>query len=206
MQENLGETSGAIIHSRPVGESQIEEGKTRPPERHRIQPDEARATHRRLCHSCQALKLDDQSFGAPAGSFGNTCTSPFPEYLDEDEEKDGLIFKFIPLNYTREDTLPDLPTLSQSERDGCGVCALLVIAARREYYSRRWPTDSLETPQLIISGAKYAWQAEYGPTCLGIHIIFRSGDEEVCSMTIPFQISCFEGTPPTAPPGQAISC
>lgn len=185
MQENGGETP------QPLEGSPTDEGTGRPTKRRRVHPDEASGTQGRLCRSCQALELDDRSFGAPAGSFGDTCTSPFPEFLEEEDDEDDHL-ECIALNYTREDTLPELPTLSQSERDGCGFCALLAIAAKREYYNLEWSADSDETPRLIISGAEYVWSTESGPTCLGIHMNFRGGDES-CSMTIPFQISCFEG-------------
>lgn len=189
MEETQGQQPSGIVRAQPAEELPTAEGTTQPAKRRRIQPDENSDVQEQLCNSCRALKLDDRSFGTPTESFGDTCTSPFPECSEED----GLTFKFISLPYTREDALPDLPSLSRSERDGCGFCALLAIAARREYRNLQWSTESFERQSLIISGANYAWQSDCGPSCLGVHMVFRNGNT-ACSMTIPFQVGCFEGT------------
>ena len=70
-----------------------------------------------LCERCKVLEFDDSAFGWKEGT-----------------EDDGFYWNYphnngrLDLDYCLEDSLPDLPVLRTSSRQGCNFCGLLLTA------------------------------------------------------------------------------
>ncbi|KAK8015800.1 Neutral/alkaline non-lysosomal ceramidase [Apiospora marii] len=100
-----------------------------------------------LCEKCKCLELDD----ATLGGFDGASSTEGRSFLAFDQE-DGA--RNIPLDYRLEDSLPDLPRLAESGRNGCGFCKLL---RQSLVDSGVVATKTADAARVVISLA-YVWK------------------------------------------------
>ncbi|KAL1638107.1 hypothetical protein SLS58_008944 [Diplodia intermedia] len=144
------------------------------------------ATH--LCDHCHVIRLDDFDTSDECLTWVSTLPSEHGCGL----VKDGLKHFYRPLEFSMEDSLPDLPTLQRSSRAGCAFCRLL-LAGVKETVSR---PDVDVGDRVTICNLRYEWclcpyRVRYRLRTLAVSI--RLGEED---HDIFFQLSSPQEDPP----------
>lgn len=114
-----------------------------------------------LCDTCEALEIDDSSFGGSIRSCKSTsCKSTdecqrlffqdLPRCVSQD---DNAEFMSLPIQFERKDSLPSLPSLTASAEKGCQFCPLLIAALQNRGLTK---IPSIEST-VSITNAQYEW-------------------------------------------------